>query len=168
MTAWIEGRRRQWYGFTDMGRIQIAPVPRYIVLTDRADSVSLWWLSINTTEFSADNLGYISIVSGLPPASKAYTGNIETFAAYEEPYFKGIDNGALTRLIVRNGFLGVDVVAPTIPVRAENNLRLIATQLNTGFNQPLRELILSTSPPGFYSWVPVNTVQTANPAPNIE
>lgn len=172
MMRWVDGRPRWWYGWADLGPIQIMPVPPFIILTDRADGTK-WWVTFNTTTFSLDSLGYISISTTSPPINNP--GNILTYGAFEEPWLtNGQDaNGSLTRLIVRGGFLGVEVLVqgepghatggPTGAVAQQGQHVTYALQANVGFNLPMRNIILSQTTPGQYAWVPVTITQTPNP-----
>jgi hypothetical protein len=152
---WIDGRPGLWYGFTDFGPIQIPPTPMYLSLTDRADGVTQWWLTYSLTPPGPDGLGYIAINSAPPPFGYPSV----TFAPYGEPYFPG-SNGA-KRLIVRGAQLGAEIIVPPLMVRDEGQEQIYARM--QGLNIPMRQIILSTSPPGFYSWVPYTYVQTPNP-----
>ncbi len=154
---WIEGRPGMRYGYMDMGRIDIPPQARHIVLTDRTDGTK-WWLTFNTTISTPDGFGYISITDTAPPNNPSPL----VFPAYEEPYLKTQTGKDLVRLIVDNGYLGVDDIAPTHIVN-EGNLRVTATSLRTSFGTYIRDIVVSTTIPGEYAWVPSLLAQIPNP-----
>jgi hypothetical protein len=140
-----------------MGPIQIPPVPRFIILTDRADG-TLWWLTYNLTPPAADGFGYISITTASPQSSQESI----TYAAFNEPYIP-MDSG-FARLIVRSGFLGVDASSPGQGITDIETLQIYARK--GGLNIPMRRLILSSTTDkkgALYSWVPFTTTQTPNP-----
>lgn len=128
----------------DMGPIRIPPLPQYLVLTDRDDGTE-WLVTYNTTEPSDDDLGYISITDEIPT-----TPDKTIYAAYEEPFFR-YDDGRLTRLIIRGGYLGAETLTEE-DVSDHENARLMVRK---GLNNSLRELILSETEIGEYAWVVV-------------
>lgn len=158
MSRWIEGRPGVWYGYTDMGPIQIPPLPRHIILTDRDGSGAKWWLTFNLSPTTSDGFGYVSISSTLPPSGQESI----TYAAFNEPYIP-LSSG-VARLIVRGGYLGVDASPPGQGITDAETLQLYARQ--AGLNIPMRRIILSstTDKKGpLYSWVPYTITQSPNP-----
>src|ERR1700675_927294 len=114
--------RRLWWGYTDIGRIQIPPNPKYLILTDR-DTGQLWWVTFNKTLASSDGFGYIAINSVFPcnsnidgasngprtiPPPKVYN-NCVIYDAYDEPVIGFLDAVNFVRLFVRGGVLGASV-----------------------------------------------------------
>lgn len=151
-----DGRPKMWWGYADMGPIQIPPLPYYIILTDRADG-KLWQLSFNVATASPDGFGYISINDALPT-----TPDKQVYPAFEEPF---LSNSPRTRLIIRGGILGVE----------EKVANLNESQVNTSeaqrraiarlaLSRSYREIISSILTPGEYAWVPYTIVQTPNPS----
>lgn len=153
MMRWVDGRPRMWYGYADFGPIQMPPVPRYIVLTDRTTGTA-WWLTYNTDLTTADGYGYISITDTSPPSSQESI----TFGAYDGPYLSG-PLGTTRQLFVRNGYLGVEERQDRGIVDAES-LQIYARK--AGLNISMRHIIFSTTG-NFYAWVPYTITQTANP-----
>jgi len=104
MMRWINGRPRWWYGWSDLGPIQIPVLPPYIVLTDRADG-TLWLLTWNATnQPPVDGLGYVSIRNdGLPTGPR-----VQTYGPFDGPTVGSVKGNVAVRLFVRGGFLGYD------------------------------------------------------------
>lgn len=150
MMHWKDGRPRVWYGWADIGAIQIPPMPVYLILTDRADG-TLWWLTYSTSPAGDDGYGYISITTTQPPSSV----NVDslTFPAYDGPM---LGQG---KLMVRSGFLGVDTGPDPHTTEQESGV----WAQKAGLNRSLRRLIFSTATPGNYAWIPVDITQTPNP-----
>lgn len=141
-------------GYFYMGGIQIPPMPRHIILTDRADGTK-WWLTYNLSPATSDGFGYISITTTMPPTSQESI----TFAAYEEPVIAFTSGNA--RLIVNGGYLGVEERNPSQGVTDRENMQIYARI--DGLNNPMRRIIFSVATPGQYAWVPYTYVQTPNP-----
>lgn len=182
MTTWPY--RRQWWGFTDIGPIQIPPNPFYIILTDRADGLTQWRVAFNTTTPSSDNLGYISITSAFPcnqiadgpapgqlnPQIRPYQ-NCHFYDAYDEPVIGFFNPQTYARLIVRNSQLGVEILTVNNQLGVANisaPLNIINDNLTIlGFNQQYDTIILSVTQPGWIAWVANVLAQTPNPAPYV-
>ena len=179
MTTWPY--RKQWWGYTDIGAIQIPPNPFYLILTDRADGTQ-WRVAFNTTQPSSDNLGYISITTSFPgnqiadgttaPLPYPYQ-NCRFFDAYDEPVLGYMDTAQTTygRLIVRSGYLGLEVLGVNKQLGVANivgPLNIINdTAVILGFNQQYDTIILSVTDPGWVAWVANVLSQTPNPAPYV-
>jgi hypothetical protein len=157
MSRWIDGRPGMWYGFTDLGPIQIPVVPQFIMMTDRADGVTLWWLTFDTTVSYPDGLGTIAVTTTSPPFGFPY----QTFGPYDGPYLNG--DAGFAKLFVRGGTLGVDEEPTPVGLEDIEGLQVYARQ--AGLNIPMRQIILggSDSLGNLYGWVPYTYVQTPNP-----
>jgi hypothetical protein len=174
--------RRMWWGYTDMGRIQIPPNPKYLILTDRTSS-KLWWVTFNAPGAS-DGFGYVALNDKFPcnsyidgasngprtvPSPKAYN-NCAIYDAYAEPVIGFLNPSTFVRLIVDNGFLGVSVEQVKAQIGADPISPPIVLIQDTGtlsFNQELVTIILdaNTSPLSYLVWVPSTITQTPNPSP---
>ena len=86
-------------GYTNFGKIQIPFLPQGIVLTDRDDG-TLWLLTHNLTEASADDTGHIAITDTIPSNI-----NYRTYSADSGPVF---GSNPTIRLILRGGNLGYE------------------------------------------------------------
>lgn len=167
MTTW--NWRKQWYGYTNFGPIQFPVAPPYVILTDRNDGETLWWLINDTTTVPyADGFGLMGIkeVPPWPPGGNPttsgiygqtgttpigpYYGVVNIYPAYQEPWItRHIDTpplyltGARARLFVRSGQLGVDVLPVGLPdPRGENNVN------QQGQNYQAQSAIYGLSPTG--------------------
>lgn len=135
--------RRRWRaGYADFGRIQIPPLPFPLILTDRADG-TLWLVSYTLTPPYSDGYGFITINSTLPTRP-----NRRIYAANEEPWLPA---PYPTRLIVRNGYLGVEITDFPQAHTDQDQAPLYAT---VGLQRAVREIISSTEVLGEYAWVP--------------
>jgi hypothetical protein len=167
MIVYNNRHRRQWWGFTDMGPIQTPANPINLILTDRTTGTQ-YWVTLNLTTNSSDGFGYIAINSTLPSISRGPYRSIVTYDAFDEPIISN-QNGTISRLIIDNGYLGVDVTqinaqqsilnAPPLYLNNDTGLE--------GFNTELAQIILSISTPGWYSWLPTFIIQTPNPPPYV-
>lgn len=188
--------RKHWWGYTNLGTIQIPPPPKYTILTDRGDGVSLWLLTFNISEYpEPDGLGLIGInVTPVPPwpsggnpgnpnldpmfpAGKwpygPYYGNVVIWKAYEEPWLRtprGVTPylaNSLVRLVIVSGQLGVDVEPITSATVAISQERVICLQsAYPGYNVAWREIILTAASPGV-GWQDYTVTQTPNPGPYV-
>lgn len=95
----MSNRPRTWYGYTDMGPIQIPPLPQAFLIQDRGDGT--WWLlAYSITPPADDGLGYVSITDVIPS-----NVHYSVHEAYGEPVLEpGI------RLLIRDGYLGYEVI----------------------------------------------------------
>lgn len=93
--------RVTWSGYTDLGRIRIPPLPKWIALTDRADG-TVWYLEFKTTQ---DGLGYIGINTQQPRPDRDWV----IFGPYDGPVITGDDTHPDLRLLVRGGDLGYEI-----------------------------------------------------------
>jgi hypothetical protein len=176
--------RRMWWGYTDIGRIQIPPNPKYLILTDRTTG-KLWWVTFNAPSGTGDGFGYVALNDKFPcnsnidgasngprtiPLPKVYN-NCVIYDAYDEPVLGMADSQTIVRLIVDNGFLGASVEtlknqagsAPLAPP-----VVLIQDTGITGFNAEQVTIILDilTATNGTYLvWKPSTLTQTSNPSP---
>lgn len=140
MTGFIstsELGRRQWWGFTDLGPNQIPPQPYYTVLTDRADGVSLWFLTFQTGQNVPnylDQLGTIAIItpnlnkfrdlgygkvptySLFPGVGTVYADYMQVYYPENEPWLSNMPQGYAARLFVRSAVLGVEIFADNDPL----------------------------------------------------
>jgi len=177
--------RKRWWGFTNMGAIQIPPNPQPMVLTDRGTGEQ-WWVTFNTSLYpSSDGYGYVAIQSVLPcnqvndapapgqlnPRARPYN-NCHFYDAYDEPIIGYLDatHTQYARLIVRNGFLGVDVIAVNPQAgwsQQAPSLDLLPDTGLLGFNGQFDTIILSITEPGWYAWYATTLTQTPNPPPYI-
>jgi hypothetical protein len=124
--------------FRDYGRIRIPSLPSGIILTDRADG-TLWLISHNLDAASSDGFGYISIRTPMPNVIT------KTYQAGEEPYF---NDDPTYRLIIRNGYLGVEIL-PLSPHVADQDNAPIYTR--KGVSSTIRKIFASQ---GFVVWEP--------------
>lgn len=164
MTRWTQdGRPKTWYGYVDFGGIQIPFRPRYIILTDRADLKTRWWLTYSLNPPGPDGQGFISITSATPPVGQ----ETQVYEAYNEPFLttRGLQPPMFAQLMVNGGTLGVDQTKPPFQVSDQENLELYARLGD--FTSPLRHLTLSSVLDihglKFYSWTPYTFIQTPNP-----
>lgn len=172
--------RKMWWGYTDMGAIQIPPNPKYLILTDRTTG-KLWWLTFNAPSGTSDGFGYVGINDQLPCKSSQRDGanngklkpvpvtynNCVVFDAYGEPLLGMQDSATLVRLIVDNGLLGVSLDTFNPQIGLDPNAPTITVMQDTGilsFNQEYVTIILSKTTPGAYAWVPTTLIQTPNPS----
>lgn len=91
-------------GYTDMGRIRIPPLPKWIGLTDRSTG-TVWYLTHNITEFSSDGVGYISIIDVQPRPDRDWV----IYPPNDGPELAGDATHPNTRLFVRDAILGFEV-----------------------------------------------------------
>lgn len=96
--------RVQHSGYTDMGRIRIPPLPKWIGLTDRSTGV-VWYLSHNIASPGLDGLGYISINDQQPRPDRDWV----IFGPYDGPELAGDATHPNIRLLVRGGYLGYEI-----------------------------------------------------------
>lgn len=175
--------RKIWWGFFDMGAIQIPPNPKYLVITDR-DTGQLWWVTFNlTTVPSSDGFGYVAVNSVLP-ANSYYDGasngpqtippprpynNLVIYDAFDEPIIGFFDPSTYVRLIIRSGTLGISIEAVNpqfgTPPLGVPPLNLIQDTKILGFNTQYDTIILSTTSPNWVGWIPTILTQTPNPSP---
>jgi hypothetical protein len=188
MTVFSGADRRQWWGYTDIGPIQIPPNPQYLILTDRNDGVTLWWVTFNNP--GSPPGGFVSVKSTLPadppidrPTKNAQDprpfvyDNCALWPAYGEPVLGVIDGNYFARIFVRGGTLGVsrEQFNPSFGYTWAAPLYLIQTVLNPvnpklGYNGEYVQLILDITVNGTpsaptYAWIPYTLTQTPNPAP---
>lgn len=91
-------------GFTDMGRIRIPPLPKYIGFTDR-DNGTIWYLQHTLTSPGVDGNGYISISDVQPGPDKDWV----IYGPYDGPVIAGLRGQFPNiRLFVRGGYLGME------------------------------------------------------------
>jgi hypothetical protein len=189
MTTWPY--RKQWFGYTNIGTIQIPPPPKYIILTDRADGETLWWLTFDTVQYPyPDGLGLMGITnvppwpSGIPgdpnndptfvagtwPTGTFY-GNTQVYTPYNEPWINlpgaavgkyGYLKNVAIRLVVVGGYLGMETIPATVGTVQEANQRIFGLNVYPGFNAPMREVILAMAYPGM-GWQNITVTQTPNP-----
>lgn len=167
--------RKIWWGYYDMGAIQIPPNPKYFVLTDRV-TAQLWWVSLNP------NTNLLVISTTLPansyidgasnggqtvPKPKAYN-NLVIYEAFDEPIIGFIDDTNFARLTVINGVLGVSLDK----LNKQRGQAVIAPPLimlpNTailGYGSKYATVVLNPSSPTTLT-ITINTLtQTPNPSP---
>lgn len=173
MTTWPY--RRQWWGFTDIGPVQIPPNPQYLILTDRTTK-ALWWVFWNA---STQQVGINSVLpanttidgpttSALTPRVVMYN-NPAIYSAFDEPVIGFFDSQNFARLIVDQSALGFSVEQRnkqlgTAPQSAP--LNIISSIL--GFNGTYATIILSGTVSNPAVGYTVNTiVQTPNPPPYV-
>lgn len=181
MTQFSGADRRQWWGYTDIGPVQIPAAPYYIVLTDRADGITLWYLTFDTTQYPfPDGYGLVAISTTVPKIGGGYAANLLTFTPYNEPYIGNMPTGYTGQLFVRSGDLGLNIQAENDPEYApiqgtsnQANFGVFALPQNAlvGFGNPSRQLIFSKGSlrpiSGFVAWIPWDVTQTPNPAPVV-
>jgi hypothetical protein len=175
--------KKQWWGFTDIGPIQIPPNPQYLILTDRGTG-TLYWITFNTSIASPDGFGYVAINTVFPcntnidapttgqidPQARTFN-NCVVYDAYSEPIIGHVDDLNFVRLIVRNGTLGVSIEQKNRQMGYDPNtppLNLVQDTGILGFNGEYVTLILdiSTATNGTYAvWEPNTLTQTPNPSP---
>lgn len=127
-------RRRRIHGYTDMGQIVIPPQPTYIIMTDREDG-TLWHLTHNTTVFSTDGNGYISITDSIPTTPDKFV-----YGPYDGPYVQERNNlqeHTIVRLLIRNGFLGYEMFEQ-VPVQSIDTKSVITRRTANIHRQILR------------------------------
>lgn len=102
-------RRRQWWGYTNIGPVQIPPNPQIMVLTDRVTSIQHWvnyapptltlvsTLPCNKTQDAATK-------GQLDPQARPYN-NCVFYDAYDEPIIGWLNDSTFGRLVVSNGSL---------------------------------------------------------------
>lgn len=81
--------------------MQKPPLPHGIAIHDRADN-TLWLVSHTQTPGGPDGEGYISIMDTWPD-----TVTPTEYPAFGEPY---ISNFPEAKLIIRGGYLGIDII----------------------------------------------------------
>ena len=184
MIVYRDPHRRQWWGYTDMGPIQIPPNPQYMVLTDRTTGTQYWvtWAE-SVTNPSPNGFGYVAINTALPgnqintpptggptPTPPQNYNNCQFFDAFDEPVIGYLDgpNGMIisARLIIDNGYLGVDVEQLSKQGgRGLTAAPLTLIQKLLAYTREYVTIILSVTDPGWYAWVPTTLTQTPNPPP---
>lgn len=133
MIIWDWGRPRTIQGYWDMGGIKIPPIPKPIILTDRADG-TLWWLSFSTASPGPDGLGYVSLNSQIPTDPNRIIYDVN-----EGPI---VGSNPRIRLIVRGGYLGYELFPAQRGITAGSQERVLAQK--TGVQREYREIILPT------------------------
>ena len=108
----------------------------------------------------------------LNPQARPYN-NCRFFDAFDEPIIGYMDAAQTqaAKLIVRGGFLGVDIFT----VNKQRGVANFVGPLNIindnnvilGYNQQYDTIILSVAQPGWFAWVPNVLIQTPNPAPYV-
>lgn len=172
--------KKQWWGYTDIGPVQIPPNPQYLILTDRGTG-TLWWVTLN---LASGGTRRVAINSAFPchttidgigngqnkPTPKVYN-NCNLFDAFAEPVVGFVDAQTLVRLIVRDGQLGVSVEPVNRQLGTDPQappLILIPDTGILGFNQVYATIILDTVAANngtYVVWVPATLTQTPNPSP---
>lgn len=167
--------RRQWWGFTDLGPIQIPPQPFYTILTDRSTG-AYWYLTFQTGQLVPnylDQLGTIAIITpslsntlrdvgyGHVPTYALFPGIGSSYAAYaqlylpeNEPWLEGMPQGYAARLFVRNSVLGAEIFAENDPLYTSfgDQSQIVSAPIfalpqtaNVGFGSAFRRLFWSTN-----------------------
>jgi hypothetical protein len=130
---WEWGQPRVIQGYFDLGGIQIPPLPRNIVLTDRSTGTQ-YLLEYNTSQ------GMVGLNTAIPTlGSYNPSPDTQVYAVGEEPY---LDSNNSVRLIVRNGVLGYDYTLPQRNVTAQSQGLLY---LRTTLPLPQTVVILTLS-----------------------
>jgi hypothetical protein len=152
MTTWYEGNKanwpykRQWWGWTNLGPIQIPPQPEYQVFIDRADNTTKWYLTFDPAQVYPDGLGTIAVTTVLPaivgkggyaafqrlraqfgtadPTQPIFPLGASTpnQPIFEEPYISNMPQGFSGKLFVRGGTLGVDIFTADGPARTQSQV----------------------------------------------
>lgn len=128
-------QRRRVQGYTDLGRIRIPPLPQYTIMTDRADGTK-WLLQWNTTHFSIDGNGYISITTVLPS-----TPDKLIYGPYEGPFVQeqnAAQGNPVLRLLIRGGRLGYESLQDQ-GVQSIDNPRVLTRRVGSN---TLREVVV--------------------------
>jgi hypothetical protein len=179
----MQQRRRQWWGYTDIGPVQMPPNPQYLILTDRTTG-QLWWVTFVLSPNAPDGCGFVAISTVLPcnttidgptPNSSTPTpvpyNNCEIFPAYGEPVLTVLNGATIVRLIVNNGLLGVSQEAVNVQFGIPNAPPLwvipqVAGYQNpkVGYNGEIVQISFDPIAP-FYTWTCSSITQTASPAP---
>ncbi len=126
--------RRRINGYTNFGGYQFPILPQQIILTDRADGTR-WLLSHNRTTASSDGLGSISI----DDAPNLFRGDYRIYSPDEGPI---LATDPTVRLIVRGGYLGVDIEALPTYILDLDQSRVLTRRGTESFS---REIIEATS-----------------------
>ena len=135
MVTWSEGwnpfagnfGRVTWSGYTDMGKIRIPPLPKWIAITDRQDG-TVWYLEFVSSQ---DGLGYVGINTTTPRPDRDWV----IFGPNDGPIITGDDTHPSLRLLVRGGVLGYEI--NTLDQGLSNDGRILARQ---GVSKNLGEL----------------------------
>jgi hypothetical protein len=145
--------RVTWSGYTDMGRIRIPPLPKYIALTDRADGVTVWYLQHNITSPpnpTLDGLGFISISNIQPRPDRDWV----IFGPNDGPIYPGNATRPNIRLLVRGGNLGYEVMVEANAI--DNGGRILTRR---GVANETREIYRPTAwfsdHEGTLAWTPI-------------
>lgn len=133
---WSNGRPAFWYGYTDLGKPRVPPLPQRIILTDRADGTR-WLLTFNLTPSTSDGYGHISITDTIP---RSFDQDYFEYGAYDGPYVPGSGGGA--RLLVRSGRLGFDDGPIPQGISDDNQGRIFA---RVGLQRGFREIIIPST-----------------------
>lgn len=179
MTVFAGSQRKQWWGYTDIGPIQIPPNPQYLVLADR-DTGQLWWVNYDPAS------GLVGINNVLPcnspvdqprpgqinPTPKNYS-NCVVYDAFDEPIIGYLDMQNFFRMCIRSGVLGVSFESanPQMGTIGAMPLNLLPTNGILGLNQAYAVLMLApgaSSPVSASFWVGYTVytlTQTPNPPP---
>lgn len=155
MTRWIDGRPGWWWGWSDLGPIQIPPLPPFLLLTDRVTG-QVWWVQPDAT------FTHVQITTASPPAGQTQI----LYQAFNEPYISGTPG--IAQLFVSNGTLNVGMVIPNVqgitnistdPIYAR------AAPAGSSFATTVLKIILVSSGPGnavTFGFTPL----VYNPTPN--
>lgn len=109
--------RTSFSGYTDMGRIRIPPLPKWIAMTDRTTG-TVWYLEFRS---SGDGLGYVGITDQQPRPDRDWV----IFGPNDGPVIAGDDTHPTLRLLVDNGGLGYEIA---FDLGIENDGRILARQ----------------------------------------
>ena len=138
------------YGFTDLGRIRIPPLPVNIILTDRDDG-TLWWLIHVTDPAGPDGYGYVAIESTIPTLTDK-----RIYAANEGPI---LPTEPRARLIIRGGYLGYEFETTLDTGITDRDQAPIHTR--NGLKSETRRIIIPTDwsehgPVDTLAWEPID------------
>jgi hypothetical protein len=173
MTTWPY--RKQWWGFTNVGPIQIPPNPQYLILTDRTTGTQYWvfWnaatqqVGINTA-LPANPIADGPTTGPNDPGPVAYN-NPAYYDAWDEPVLGFFDDTNFARLIIDTAYLGISIEQLNRQFGSTPNapkLNIIPRIL--GFNGTFATIILGGTAALPSIGYDVNTLtQTPNPAPYI-
>lgn len=123
-------------GYTNLGRLRVAPLPQFIVMVDRGDGTE-WVLSHAMHE----GLIHVSIDSeGLErPAPLEDRRDFHYYGPYDGPY---IGSNPRVRLLIRDGYLGYDY--PELPSGvSDRDQQLVTTR--KGVQKRSHEIVVPTT-----------------------
>ena len=120
MMRWIDGRPRMWYGWTDMGPIQIPALPQYIVLTDRVDGLQ-YVLTHTLSGGVAQSPATLSTTIPSSPDKVVYGPN-------DGPYIQG---NPTIRLYSSSGVLVAETVPQPLPQTDIENQQVFSRNGNS-------------------------------------